>query len=85
MLSLEGFCASSSVVLPQEDGLVINELATLCIHNLTTEVFVLKEVEEVQTHWIFQILGKFWIFPIEQVLEIIYERWILEKATLSQD
>lgn len=85
MLSLEGFGAPSGVVLPQQNGLVIDELATLCVYNLAAEVLVLEEVEEVQAHWIFQVLGEVWIFPVQQVLEIIYERRILEEAALSED
>lgn len=85
MLLLEGFCPPSRVVLPQEDRLVVDESHTRSCHDLTTEFFALQQIEEIQTHGVLQELGKLWLLPIQKILEIVHETWILEVVTLRKN
>lgn len=73
------------VMLPQQHLLVINELCTLRVHNLPPEVFVLEQVKEVQAHGILEILGVLRLFPVEQVVQVVDERFILQIATLGEE
>lgn len=47
---IEQLHAFAGVVLPVQDGLVINELAALAIDDLLAEIFVLQQIQEVQAH-----------------------------------
>lgn len=59
------FDASSRVVLPEKNGLVVDKLAALRIDNLSPEVFVLQQIQEVQAHRVFQVTGIVGLFPIQ--------------------
>lgn len=79
------FDASPGVVLPQEDGLVIDEFTALCVDDLPAEVLVLQEIEEVQTCGVLDEARVLGLLPVEQVLEIVDECLILEVASLGDD
>lgn len=59
------FRSSPGVMLPQQYRLIIDEFTALRVDNLATEVFVLQQIEEVQAHWILEITGVFWFFPVQ--------------------
>lgn len=60
--------APSRVVLPQQNGLVVDEFAALRVHNLPPEVLVLEQIEKVQTHRILEVLGVLGVLPVQQIL-----------------
>lgn len=85
MLLIERLCSSASVMLPKQDGLVVDELAARRCDNLSSELLALKQVEEVQAHRIFQEFCEFGLLPVEQILKIVNEAWVLEVITLGED
>lgn len=64
----EEFDAPPRVVLPEKHRLVIDELAALCVDDLSPKVLVLEEIQEVQTSGVFDEARVFWLLPVEQVL-----------------
>ena len=42
----------SGVVLPMEKHLVFDELTAVGARQLSSEVFVLQELKEMETHWV---------------------------------
>lgn len=77
--------ATSRVVLPQQDRLVVDELATVRVDNLPSKVFVLEQIEEVQAHRILQVACVLGFLPVQQILQIVDESRILEESTLGDD
>lgn len=65
--------SASGIVLPQENLLVVYEFCTLRIDDLAPEMLILKEIQKVQAHRILQVFSIFWLLPVEQVLEVVYE------------
>lgn len=62
------FDASSGVVLPQEDGLVIDEFTALSVDDLPPEVLVLQKIEEVQACGVLDEARVLGLLPVQQVL-----------------
>jgi hypothetical protein len=73
------------VMLPQQNLLVVDEFRALRVDQLPSKVLILQQVQKVQTHGVLQVFGVFRFLPVEQVLEIVDERAILEVAPLGQD
>lgn len=82
---LQQSAASSRVMLPQQDLLVVYELGTLCIDEFSSKMFVLQQVQEVQTHRVLQVLRIVWFLPIQKILQIIDEGTVFEVAPLGQN
>lgn len=72
------------VVLPMQKLLLINELGTLRVNQLLSEVFVLQELQHVQAVRIFQELGIFWLLPVKQIFQIVNEGSLPQDTPLSQ-
>jgi hypothetical protein len=72
-------------VLPQENGLIVDELYARSCDDFSSEVFALEEVEEVQAHRVFQKLGKLGLLPVQQVFEVIHEARVFEVVTLGEN
>lgn len=64
----EKFDAPPGVVLPEQHRLIIDELTALCVDDLSPEVLVLEEIQEVQTSGVFDEARVFGLLPVEQVL-----------------
>lgn len=79
------FRAPPRVVLPQQDGLIVDELAALCADDLAPKVLVLQQIEEVQAHRVLQIASVFRLLPVQQVLQVVDERRVFEVAALCDD
>jgi hypothetical protein len=73
------------VMLPQQNLLVVDEFRALRVDQLPSKVLILQQVQKVQTHGVLQVFGVFRFLPVQQVLEIVDERAILEVAPLGQD
>lgn len=85
MLLIERLCSPARVMLPKQDGLVVDEFAAWRCDDLPSKFLALKQVEEVQAHRIFQEFCEFWLLPVEQILKIVNEAWIFEVITLGED
>lgn len=85
MLLVECLCSSTRVVLPEQDRLVVDELAAWRRDNLPSEIFALEQVKEVQAHRILQEFCKLGFFPIEQILKVVNEAWVFEVITLGEN
>lgn len=73
------------VVQPHEQQLLVDELATLGVHDLLEELLVLKHLEKTQTLRVNEMLAVLGLFPVHQVLQVVEERLLLEVATLSEE
>lgn len=72
-------------MLPQQNGLIVDELAALRTDNFASELFALQEIEEVETHRVLDELGKFWLLPVEEIFEVVHEIWVLKVVTLGEN
>lgn len=79
------FDAPPGVVLPQENGLIVDEFATLRVDDFAAKVLVLQEIEEVQTGGVLDEARILRLLPVQQVLEVVDERLVLEISALGND
>lgn len=77
--------APPGVMLPEEHGLVVDELAALRVDDLPPKVLVLEQIEKVQTHGVLDEAGILGLLPVEQVFQVVDEGLVLEVASLCDN
>lgn len=85
ILLVERFCSSTRVMLPKQNRLIVDKFDARCSDNLSSELFALEKIEEIQAHRIFEKLCKLWLLPVEQVLQVVDEARILEIIALRKN
>lgn len=63
--------------------MVVDEFGALRVNQLAPEMFVLEQIEEIQTHRVFEVFSVFRIFPIQQVFKVVYECGVFEITSLG--
>lgn len=76
--------AFPGVVLPVQQLLLIDELGTLSVDQLLPEVFVLQQLQHVQTVRILEELGVLRLLPVQQVLQVVDEWSLSQDTSLSK-
>lgn len=82
---LQQTCSASCVMLPEQNLLIVYEFCALRIHHFTPEMFVLQQIQEIQTHRVLEVLCIFGLFPVEQILQVVDECQVFEVTSLSQN